>query len=264
MKILKPTRGLHLGDSFRELIDIWGENKYCEVEEIRDIKSNYPDETLWIESRPWINEIGDILLYDNPILDKIHRGLTWNKALFGNEVLNCENCYPWIFWPRHPKIYEKIRNEKIFSYDERNIESCFIGSRTNGYRNDKWSVSVEKFFMGQHGQYLMEHVEYLNFLKKNKFGLCIRGVGPKCLRDIELIGLGTVPIFTPGVSTNYYNKLEENVHYLYAETPEQVKQLIQDTSKEKWEFMSNNCLTWYEKNISPKGSFETTLEIINS
>ena len=44
-----------------------------------------------------------------------------------------------------------------------------------------------------------------------KYGLCLRGVGPKCLRDIELIGMGTVPIFTEGVSSEYFKEQAQTI-----------------------------------------------------
>jgi hypothetical protein len=94
--------------------------------------------------------------------------------------------------------------------------------------------------------------------------LCLPGVGPKCLRDMELIGLGTVPIFTPGVSTDYYNKLEKDVHYLYVENPLEVADVIKSCTKEKWEEMSKNCLDWFEQNASPLGVFNVTNKIINN
>ena len=87
LKILKPTKGQHDGSSFREIIDIWREKDICDVvdnTEANDRSSG--DETQWIESRPWINKVGNILLYDQPILDKLHSGLTWDLALFANEV----------------------------------------------------------------------------------------------------------------------------------------------------------------------------------
>ena len=37
---------------------------------------------------------------------------------------------------------------------------------------------------------------------------------------------------------------------------------IADISQEEWEYMSNNCLKWYEKNASINGSFNTTIEIL--
>ena len=108
----------------------------------------------------------------------------------------------------------------------------------------------------------MSQNEYLNFIKNNKFGLCLRGVGPKCLRDIELIGMGTVPIFTPGVCTDYYNPLIKNVHFLYAEKPEDIPELIKSCPKERWEELSNNCLKWFEENASVEGVYKLTCKII--
>ena len=136
MKILKPTRGGHDGSSFREMLDIWKERGYCEVIDNTNIQQGFGDETQWISSRPWINSVGDIMLYDNPLLDKIHPGLTWNLALFCNEVMKGPKCSTWTFWPNHPKAHEKIRNEGIPKYNQRKNESCFIGSYTTAYRNN--------------------------------------------------------------------------------------------------------------------------------
>ena len=86
MKIIKPSCGGHDGSSFREILDIWKEKGICEV--VNGIKPNtfYMEETQLIESRPWIDSIGHIMLYDQPILDKIHEKLNWELALFSNEV----------------------------------------------------------------------------------------------------------------------------------------------------------------------------------
>ena len=76
------------------------------------------------------------------------------------------------------------------------------------------------------------------------------------------MGLGVVPIFTPQVSTNYHNELKKDVHYLVAETPEDVIHSINNCSREKWEYISQECIKWFEKNCSIEGSFNTTMEII--
>jgi hypothetical protein len=144
LKILKPTRGLHDGSSFREILDIWREKDICDIVDNIDTYERFgmDDETQWIESRPWANSVGDILLYDQPILDKIHHGLNWNLALFANEVPNNDSFStrgkksPWTFWPNHPKEHEKIRLEGIPTYDERTKNSCFIGTLTTHYRNN--------------------------------------------------------------------------------------------------------------------------------
>jgi len=266
LKILKPTRGLHDGSSFREMLDIWREKDICDVIDNKSEEIRYGDETQWIESRPWVNSVGDILLYDQPLLDKLHSGLSWKLALFSNEVSTGEKCSSWTFWPNHPKEHEKVRNEGILSYIERTKESCFIGSYTTGFRNNfnEWGKYIENFWMGSSNQRLMTQNEYLNFIKSNKFGLCLRGVGPKCLRDVELIGMGTVPIFTPGVSTDYYNPLIKDVHYLYAETPDEIPNLIASCTREKWEYMQKECLKWFEENSSPMGVYKVTCKIIEN
>ena len=75
--------------------------------------------------------------------------------------------------------------------------------------------------------------------------------------------MGTVPIFTPGVSTDYYNRLEKDKHFLYAESPQQIPDLIKNCTKEKWEYMSDQCLKWFSENSSPKGVYSVTCKIIN-
>ena len=269
LKIIKPSVGLHDGSSFREVIDTWDELGLCNV-----VPGDVPkkpwnlEETQLIESRPWVNEIGDIMLYDNPVLDKLHDKLSWKMALWANDVHKGQNSYAWTFWPKHPKIHAKVVNKGIKSYNDRKNESVFIGSYTTEKRsffrpNDPhWHTSIQNFWMGNQNQRLYGPEQYLEILGDHKFGLCLPGVGPKCLRDMELIGLGTVPIFVPGVSTDYYEPLEEDKHFLFARNHHEVKRKIQECTKEKWEYMSNECRDWYNRNASAKGSFELTKKII--
>ena len=48
------------------------------------------------------------------------------------------------------------------------------------------------------------------------------------------------------------------------DTPEEISPKIRSISKEKWRQMSDNCVQWYERNASPKGSFETTVRILKN
>lgn len=266
MRILKPVVGGHDGSSFRELLDIWEEMGLCEVVPGPTPTKTYPGldhVSQYPESRPWVDRVGGILLYDNPILDKLSQHLTWEMALWANQVHKAENCFPWTFWAKHPRIMEKIRKEGIPDYSGRAFESIFIGTFTTGLRGGHdWSKAIQKYWMGQHSQRIVSNDQYLNLLKNSRFGLCLPGVGPKCLRDIELIGMGTVPVFTPGVSTDYYNPPQKNVHYLYAESPEEVREVIAKCSPAQWTEMSEACLEWYEANSSPQGSFNLTQKII--
>ena len=268
--ILKPLQeiGKHDGSSFMELLDLWHENDFCWVRPNVDIRSTgYVDSTLMPEARPWINEVGDVLLYNQPILDKLPP--TWNHALFANEILHKENCSNWIFWPRWVRQYYRFQNEHdAVSFGER-IESVFIGNFTTRKRSGPWGSYIERFIMGdQHnhiaGQMKVPYPDYLSLLSTAKYGLCLPGVGPKCLRDVELMGLGTVPIFTPDVSTDYHEPLLEGRHFVYVDVPEKIPELLRSISKEKWRFMSSECQTWFARNCSLHGSFETTVRILES
>jgi hypothetical protein len=73
------------------------------------------------------------------------------------------------------------------------------------------------------------------------------------------MALGVVPIVTPGIDmTNYAMPPVEGTHYLRAETPEEVRQLVDETSIEKWDQMSQACIKYYEDNYSTKGSWDLT------
>ena len=98
--------------------------------------------------------------------------------------------------------------------------------------------------------------------KYSKFGLTLPGYGPKCNREIEYLGLGTVPIFVDGCDINYYNTMKEDVHYIIAKDPLELKEKVESISKNEWNELSNNGRMWYNKNCSRKGSFEVTKRII--
>ena len=55
--------------------------------------------------------------------------------------------------------------------------------------------------------YKYSQKEYLDLIGSSKFGLCLAGYGPKCNREIELIGMGTVPVFAPEVDNTYSRNL---------------------------------------------------------
>ncbi len=257
-KILVPHPSIanHSGDTFRELVDIWVEEGLCTKE--------YSTQTDLV----WMNNIGDILLYDRPTLEWLGNR-EYNLALFGNTVPDFDKTSPWIFWGRRPKLIKKIILEQgINPLEKRDIESIFLGKVENNIQqtrrtNFDWSKSTQIFEMPIRGEYKYSHCEYLELLNRSKFGLCLAGYGRKCNREIELFALGVVPIITDGVDLTYYNKLTEGVHYLKVRTPEDVKPLIESISNEKWEALSSAGLKWYEDNCSPLGSFKTTIKIIS-
>lgn len=258
MIILKPKAGTHCGDTFRELVDMWESMGLCEVK-------NSPDNYCWA------NAHGDILLYDWPRLDD--RPIpSFRKGLFGNTVPKHPNCYSWIFWARSPKLLSSARDKKLLSYEERAIESIFLGKIENNIqlsnrKNQPWELADIEVFncpVEKPGPMFYPYTikEYLEKLGQSKFGLALPGYGPKCNREIELLGMGVVPLFTPGVDVSYYEPLVENVHYLKVNSPDDVRKVVTKTSKNQWEDIHNQGQEWYNNNASPIGSFEVTKNLV--
>ena len=262
MKIIKPLIGGHDGSSFRELLDAWEERKYCEVISGPTCRSKeYREDPDSPEAKCWVNQMGDILLYDFPILDRLRH--EYNMCLFGNTYKEGPKNKKWIFWPWRSRLYDSLKPTLRNSYESRSIVLGFIGTPTNHFRHnlyDSWSRRCDLFYY-QHNK--IEHEKYLEALSFMRYGLCLRGVGPKCLRDIELMGMGTVPVFTEGVFTEYPEPLIEGEHYICGKSPEAAMDKIKTATQSDWERMSRNCIDWFERNCSIDGSFKTTISIIN-
>jgi len=265
MKILKPLKykdellvGSHCGDTFRELVDLWEEAGYCTVEN----SSNDFD---------WVDKVGGTILYDYPRIDD-RQIPPFEHGVFGNFVPDHERCVPWTFWARAPRLLESTRQRGIKTYEERDIESIFLGKIENGIqnenrRNQDWSTAGVELFncpVDKPGPdyYRYTQQEYLDLVGRSKFGLCLAGYGPKCNREIELLGLGSVPIFAPEVDNTYHEPLVEGLHFLRVDSPEQVKEKIDSTTKEQWIEMHEAGQDWFDRNASVHGSFNLTKKIV--
>ena len=262
MNILKPIKN-HAGDTFRELLDIWEELDFCST-------TASPDDYCWVEEK------GNILLYDFPRVDD-KQIPTFKEGLFGNTVPNHPKCHPWIFWARSPRLLMKARQTPLLSYEDRSIESIFLGKIENGIQNNNrskhdWSEAEIELFhcprvppqLAGPNHYPFTKEEYLEKLRQSKFGLCLSGYGPKCNREIELLGMGVVPLFAPEVDNTYHEPLVEGVHFIRINNPKELKKTIKSIDKNKWLEMYEAGQDWYERNASPKGSFYTTKKILES
>ena len=190
--------------------------------------------------------IPDIILYDRPTLQWITSDIQQSSLLLlGNGNVDEEgkliksrfthlSVKPWIFWPRKPMIVEKLLKENsLLTYNERIVESIFIGnienSVQNKYRNtsESWETVLTEYHCTKGQQHKFSHKEYLMKLRESKFGLCLRGYGSKCHREVELMAFGTVPLVTSEVNTtSYMEPLIENVHYISVKTPNELKQKV--------------------------------------
>lgn len=263
----KRNKYNHCNDTYRELAHLY---------------SNHNDIDLVINDSNHCWFMNDILLYDRPTLQWIDQEVLKSRLiLLGNCDIDDEKdlknninklIQPWIFWPRKPKLVEEVLKEnKNYNYDERKIESIFMGGFTTqqqlNNRNPTklgWDKVITEFYFIQGNKFKYSHKEYLYQLQKSKYGLCLRGFGKKCNREMELMAMGTVPIITPDVSIDYYNdKLIENKHYIRINNPSEYKTKINSISKEQWTEMSNNCKQWYMKNIhSNNGFYELVKQIL--
>jgi len=262
MKILKGQ--VTWDDSFQELADCWAEEGYCNV-------SRSLDKFSWAlaDGKP------PVLLHEYDRVEDIPVAPAWdiqsNMALFANDQYPLGK--PWIYWPRHIRTLTNILKDGVLSYEDRTIHSIFIGAAENPvqYINRTqfdWSLAVDHFDFSVNlfskNPHKYSNVDFLKQIRKARFGLSLEGYGPKCQRDIEYMANGIVPVFTWNTFNHYHDPLVEGIHYIYARNPREVKEKIAAISKEKWEEMSANCVEWFNQNCSIKGSFETTIKIINN
>ena len=272
LKIPKqPLQGMghHNNDSYRELPLLMKLKN-------NDVEVKYDDKTIhcWLEP--------NILTYDRPTLEWCNQEIMNSSLmLLGNGDVNVEgkqlqnkipnlNIKPWIFWPRKPMLMEKVlKNKGILTYDERKIESIFIGNFENNVQekfrntNQKWEDVLSEYHCTKGKQHKFTHEEYLMKLRGAKYGLCLRGYGSKCHREVELMAFGTIPIVTPEVSvTSYMEPLIENTHYIKVTTPTELKEKIACIGEDQWTKMSIACYEWYQRNVDSKNCWKNMIENI--
>jgi hypothetical protein len=250
----------HKGDSFREMIDLWVEQGFVNRKEDPSLTHCF---------------LGDVLLYDRPTwawLDKASdKEKDYSLCLTGNpDPSEKPRAKPWIFWPREPRLVEELSKQPRKSYEDRKDTMVFYGRIENQeqgkWRQDisGWKMTCAKFSM-QEGKeaYALKPREYLEALQNAKYGLCIRGYGSKCNREIELLSMGTVPIVTNGVEiSDYAESLIDGTHVICVSNHEDAMAKICKISEEKWLEMSEAGFKWWKRNCSVEGSWETTIRII--
>lgn len=212
--------------------------------------------------------LGPTLLYDRPIERwlLIAKSMPPRRILSGNTV--AANMTPWIFWARHPKSLHAAVQTGHAAYHERPTKLLFIGKVENnvqekwrlGERNS-WAVLCDEFYCERAPKYTQE--EYLERLRQTRFGISLRGYGPKCNREIEYLALGVVMVVPPEVDTARYDEpLVENIHYLRAHTIEEAHEKITAADNpETWTYMSKQCIQWYDRNAAPDSAFRVTMRL---
>ena len=261
--------GFHTDDSFRELLPLMKKNN----NDI-DIVLNKDDINCWIKP--------NILAYDRDTLEWFNKDcLKASVVLLGNCNVEIEgkliknkmpsiNVKPWIYWPRKPIIVEELlETYQSLSYDERKTESIFIGNIENNiqnkYRSDvAWKNNITEYICTRgKGKHAFSHKDYLIKISEAKYGLCLRGYGSKCHREVELMAFGTVPIITSDVCIDsYLDPPIENTHYVRIDNSDDYKRIISSISSEKWLQMSQACMAWYKKNVHSKNCWRNMIHYL--
>ena len=114
-------------------------------------------------------------------------------------------------------------------------------------------------------KYPYTHEEYLLRLGNAHYGLCLAGYGKKCHREIECMGMGTVPVVAPEVDMDSYAVPPvEGIHYLRVKDVAEVQEKISKVSASDWESMSAACHDWWLKNASAEGLWLLTKQLAYS
>jgi len=253
----------HKGDSFRELVDMWAEKGYVECKEDPSVV------------QCWLGGVGKTLLYDRPTWAWLEKApeveQTYKACLAGNpDATQKTGAKPWIFWPRQPRLVEKLAST-LKGLEDRKDTLVFFGRVENdqqgAYRQDisGWKQVCTKFSMpvGAKEPYALGPEEYLLALRGAKYGLCLRGFGAKCNREIELLAMGTVPVVTPGVDiTGYAEPLLDGIHVLCVTDPLDAQRKIATIPANQWETMSKAGHMWWKRNASVEGSWSRTKAMV--
>jgi len=262
-----PPPWKHANDSFRELC-ILLKSKNKDV----DIELNANSGHIWLKPK--------VLLYDRPTnywFDEQCQNSY--KLLLGNGSMEVEgrelkakgvDVSPWIFWPRRPMILEKVLVDKgRLVWSQRTNDSVFIGNYENSiqekYRkaNVGWKDVISMFHCTAGFTHKFTQQEYLGKLRESKYGLCLRGFGSKCHREVECMAFGTVPLIAPGVTIeSYYDSPRENVHYIRVASPEEAREKMSRITEEEWTKMSLACYEWYQRNVHSDNCWRMMIEYL--
>ena len=223
----------HLGDGFRELVELWHEGGLCERIFHNGVFC-------------WYGSVGDTLLYDRRgeewlTTDVPEEEKTYKKLLILEDFMN---------WARRPRLIESVtlseeRTKNLVFYGH--IETArHFRARSSKATGIDWSSICDDFALPVGSKYTYTQTEYLDRIKNAHYGLCLPGTGPKTNREVEYMALGIVPIFVGGAKPSAGNK-----HYFEAGTPEEVVSIIQ-----KSKVAAQACRQFYEDNWSPSAAWK--------
>jgi hypothetical protein len=217
----------------------------------------------------WVGRVGGLALEPSNV-NAISKTTPYEYALTCQYRINWwkdnPRILPWNFYVRDWSAYDKVRHSMP---TERKTLSIFSGTiRGKLHQRFSWVGSTEIFSsrparnFNKTNHLYKSYEDYYRALASTKFGLCPVGDGPVCQREIETMGLGCVPIYTPGVEWNYHVPPQENVHFIFANNPTEMNEKIKSIGDKTREEMVKNGMEYFDKYCSPKGLWDTVLRTI--
>jgi hypothetical protein len=258
--------------AFYDMVIEWGRRGFCYLE-----SSDEPGYFWW-------NGKGNVLLFERDNAFNLRDGkqapprwpgnIDYNYAFFANQYgIESHKNFKMFYWSFRPKELENyLINHQINGYKDRKINSLFIGSVENEAQEffrkkyEKWSHAIEYYYcadkLNSSEASIFTFRGYIEKLNETKFGICMRGNGPKCYREIEYAALGVVPIVLDGVEVDYPEPWIEGEHFLRAVSPAELIELVNSTSEEEWTRISHNVRQWYLRNCTIDALFRLVQDVL--
>jgi len=255
----------------------------------------YPDKIIANHSIVYNNNCGHKTGPHHLIIQNVDTGFYkvvtyWDRA---HEVLN-DNC-DWnnakclgVYSSVDSKVYNEITSASYCVYNQ-NIEDLIQNSNTDFEYKTEDSLcfrgflyttrlsakeNLDQFPNNDINVYSnrISYKEYVEEINIHKIGLSFNGAAEICNRDIEILGVGSVLLRPELVTTNFYNSLIPNFHYIPFEVVSDPKlqteiimskrnDLLQDY--EYMRYVANNGKAWYNENGSKEGNVSVLMKTIN-
>ena len=246
---------------FNQYITYWEEKGYIERIHIPMLRDK--------RFIAWVGRVGGLALEPSNILSISTPYEYVLSCQYVPAYVNNPKILPWSFYVRNWADYSKVQLELPLP---KTTASLFSGTvRENPPyegRRGKWKEHCEVFSFrrartyNRHNGMFATSADYYRALAKSKYGLCPIGDTEVTQREIETMGLGCVPIYTKEVYWKRHNTPVENVHFIYCDNPQEMKDKIASISDKDREAIAKNAMEYFNKNCSPDGLWNAVLETI--
>lgn len=248
--------------------DYIGLNSYFEIWEQNGwIKRILLPAELLPADRSFTSRIGELYICPEEITHITNYNYIWALQWRNNkEWIKKPNVFKGNWWVRDWQAYSSVQEQVPL---DKKAESIFSGTiRGKNHVRNKWINSTEIWSSSPAKRYTKTNKlfrsikDYYMALATTQFGLCLAGDCPVCQREIEVLGVGCVPIYTTGVEWDYYNKPIEGKHFLYCKSPEELNDVIEGVSEDRYMWMQEEGIKYFNENNSVEGMWNNLNKII--